>query len=140
MSGYIPPPHGAPDTGLIPELVKKVEKEKHDSVLYQLYEALESVVKFVYYGVKSMFELLIKVFSGDAYHIFGLAPYLTLPALAMFPLQATFPGTIEFLTAPLTFIGVSQTAITSYQFFGGIYWLLLAIYNFYMGQAITQNS
>ncbi len=137
---YVPPPHGDPGTGLFPELKKKYvdPAEKTENILEKLWNALKSTVLFIWHGVESLFKLLIKTFTGDIVEIFGYAPYITLPALILIPFQVSFPGSVSFFLAPLKFVGVTDTAIYSYQFFGGFYWLLLTIYNFVQGDALSQ--
>lgn len=94
------------------------------------------IVRAIGLGIWELFSFIIDVISGDAIKTWGLAPYLALPGLIMFPLNAMVPGLEEILLSPFEFIGISETALTFYQFMSGIYYLFIIIYNIYEGKKL----
>lgn len=136
MSGYVPPPIGDPGTGVVPETANWIDNYFFGPVK-EAAHVIQKMVVFTWDAMVALFKLIIKVFEGTVYPLFGSAPYITLPALLVVPFQVSFPGATQFFFAPLTFLGVSDSAIFAYEFFGVSYWILLVIYNVWMGEELA---
>lgn len=93
-------------------------------------------IKAIGKGIWQFFSFLIDVLTGDAINTWGMAPYLALPGLLLFPIFAMVPGVESLITAPFGFVGVTPAVLTYYQFISGIYYFIITLYNLYEGDKL----
>lgn len=86
------------------------------------------VIKGIINANIRIYKTMVQMFTFDAYKIYGLAPYITLPGMISLPFFIFTPEVVNVVVQSLTEIGIRYGVQTMYVGLSVFYWIVLWAY------------